>query len=97
MKINVRFFASLRELLGKKRESLEFTSCNEITVENALKRLTGLYGSEFTEYVLDRKTGEIQSYLTLLVNGRAVNSLGGKKAKLVNGDVLAILPPVGGG
>ncbi len=97
MKVSVRFFAALRELIGKKAESIEFPDGKEVTVENVLERLAELYGKDFVEYVFDRKTGEIQSYLTLLVNGRSITTLDGLKTMLTDGDVLAILPPVGGG
>lgn len=97
MKVSVRFFAALRELVGKKAESLTFPDREEVTVGNVLKRLAELYGEDFVEYVFDRKSGEIQSYLTLLVNGRSIATLDGLKTKLMDSDVLAILPPVGGG
>jgi len=97
LKLSVRFFAALRELIGKKEESLEFSDHEEVTVEKGLKRLAELYGKDFVEYVFDGKTGEIQSYLTPLVNGRSITTLDGLKTKLMDGDVLAILPPVGGG
>jgi len=97
LKVSVRFFAALRELVGKKVESLEFLNGEEATVERVLKRLVELYGKDFIEYVFDRETGDIQSYLTLLVNGRSITTLDGLRTRLTDGDVLAILPPVGGG
>jgi MoaD family protein len=89
----VRFFAALREIVGKKEELLEFQS-NEVTVENVLKRLTKLHGREFAEYIYDAQTNEVRSYLQMLVNEKSTITL---KAKLKDGDVLAIIPPVGGG
>jgi molybdopterin synthase sulfur carrier subunit len=97
LKVSVRFFTALRELVGKKAESLEFPDNEEITVEKGLKQLIERYGKDFVEYVFDRETGEIQTYLTLLVNGRSITTLDGFRTRLTNGDVLAILPPVGGG
>lgn len=97
MKVSIRFFASLRELVGKKVETLEFSDSEEVTVEDGLKRLSKSYGKDFIEYVFGEKTGEIKSYLTLLVNGKSIAVLDGLKTRLVDGDVLAILPPVGGG
>ena len=93
----MRFFAALRELVGKKVETLEFPNGEEVTVERVLKSLVELYGKDFIEYVFDRETGDIQGYLTLLVNGRSVTTLDGLRTRLTDGDVLAILPPVGGG
>ena len=97
LKVSVRFFAALRELVGKKVEHTEFSGGEEVTVEKVLKRLVELYGKDFIEYVYDQETGEIQSYLTLLVNGRSIATLEGMRTRLTDGDVLAILPPVGGG
>lgn len=93
----MRFFASLRELIGKKVEYIEFQDVEEATVEKVLKRLSEIYGKDFVEYVFERETGEIQSFLLLLVNGRSITTLEGLKTRIVDGDVLAILPPVGGG
>ncbi len=97
MKVSVRFFAALRELVGKKEESLTFRDDEEATVEKVLKRLTKLYDKDFSEYVFNGETGEIRSYLMLLVNGRSITALDGLRTKIGDGDVLAILPPVGGG
>jgi len=97
LKVSVRFFAALRELVGKKVEFLEFSDCEGVSVEKVLNRLAELHGTEFVDYVFNGKTREIQGYLTLLVNGRSITTLDGLKTRLMNGDILAILPPVGGG
>ena len=93
----MRFFAALRELVGKKIECVKFEDREEVTVEKVLKRLSEVYGKDFVEYVFDGRTGGIQSYLLLLVNGRSITVLDGLKTRLIDGDVLAMLPPVGGG
>jgi len=49
------------------------------------------------EYVYDGKTGEVKSFLQFLINGRSASALDGLDTKLEDGDVLAIIPPVGGG
>jgi len=97
LKVAVRFFAALRELIGKKVEFLEFSDSEDITVEKVFKRLNKLYKDKFIQYVFDEKTGEVKDYLTLLVNGRNITALNEMKTRLMDGDVLAILPPVGGG
>ncbi len=90
----MRFFAALREIVGKKEQMLEFQKDKDITIEKVLKRLTELHGKDFAEYVYDMQTGEVRSYLQLLVNEKSIMTL---KTKLKDGDVLAIIPPVGGG
>lgn len=93
----MRFFASLRELVGKKVEQIEFPNSEEVTVGKVLKRLSEVHGKDFVEYAFDGETGEIRGYLLLLVNGRSITSLEGLETRFLDGDILAILPPVGGG
>jgi len=95
MRVSVRFFTTLREIAGKKEETLEFPRGEKVTVSNVLGRLSKKYGKPFNEYVFDRKTGEVKGFLQLLVNGRSVSD--GTETELSNGDVLAIIPPVSGG
>lgn len=95
--MTVRFFASLRELVSKKMEVLEFTRGDVFTVEAALSRLSTIYGQEFSEFLFDGKAGGVRDHLTLLLNGRNIENLDGLKTQLMDDDVLAILPPVGGG
>ena len=95
MQVSVRFFTSLRELVGKKEQTLQFTQ-QTITMETALQTLTTQYGQAFNDYLFDQKTGHVKGFLQLLVNGKSVSS-DDLKIELHDGDVLAILPPVGGG
>ena len=93
----MRFFASLRELVGRKVEHIKFQNSREATVEKVLKHLSEIYGEDFIKYVFNGETGEVRSYLLLLVNGRSITVLDELETRLTDGDVLAILPPVGGG
>lgn len=97
MQVSVRFFTSLRELTGKKEETLKFRDGETVTVDKVLKRLAKRYGKSFVEYVYDSKSGEVKGFLQFLVNGRSASTLDGLDTKLADGDVLAIIPPVGGG
>ena len=97
MQVSVRFFTSLRELTGKREETLKFRDGETVTVDKVLKRLAKRYGKSFVEYVYDSKSGEVKGFLQFLVNGRSASTLDGLDTKLADGDVLAIIPPVGGG
>ncbi len=66
-------------------------------MENVLDELSRKYGAPFTEYVYDRKTQEVKGFLQFFINGKSASALKGKGSELRNGDVLAIVPPVGGG
>lgn len=97
LRVSVRFFTTLREITGKKEETLEFQRGETVTVSHVLKKLAERYGKGFVEYVYGSKTEEVKGFLQLLVNGRSVPSFNELDTKLVDGDVLAIIPPVGGG
>ena len=97
MQVKVRFFTSLREIVGKKEEALSFPEGEKITVDMVLKKLTEKYGNPFQEYIYDTKTSQPKGFLQFLVNGNSTSTLNGLETQLRDGDVLAILPPVGGG
>jgi molybdopterin synthase sulfur carrier subunit len=94
MKVEVRFFTSLREITGKKAEEIQLQSV--ITVEEMLNLLSEKHGEKFREYVYG-KEGKVQNFLSFLVNGRNINVLQGFGTELKPGDIIAIIPPVGGG
>ncbi len=97
MEVKVRFFTNLREIVGQREETLPFANGEKVTVDLVLKLLSKKYGAPFTGYVYDAKTGEPKNFLQFLINGTSASTLNGLETELKNGDVLAVLPPVGGG
>ena len=97
MEISVRFFTILREVTGKKEETIKFKTGETVTVNAIIERLAKEYGKSFTDYVFDRRTGEVKGFLQFLINGRSASTIRGLETKLADGDILAIIPPVGGG
>ena len=97
MQVKVRFFTSLREIVGKREEVLSFPEGEKVTVDAVLHALSQKYGKPFREYVYDAKTGKPKGFLQFLVNGNSTTTQNGLQTEFKDGDVLAILPPVGGG
>jgi len=95
MNITVKFFASLREITGKKDEV--FSLNDGLLVEDFIKILIDKYGPEFKYYIYDEEKKSLKQDIQFLINGRNVFTLNGLKTKLKDGDQIAILPPVGGG
>ena len=94
MKVTVKFFTTLREIVGKPQEEIELSEA--VTVDELLQKLGEKYGEKFTRYVYDEK-GKVRGYLHFLINGKSITTQQGLETKLKENDVLAILPPVGGG
>ena len=97
MEVKVRFFTSLREIANKREETLTYPAEEKVIVNTILKTLSQKYGAPFTEYVYNDETMQPKSFLQFLVNGKSTSTLNGLETELKDGDVLAILPPVGGG
>ena len=96
LNISVRFFTSLREITGKREELLQLPDEDIVTIERVLKVLSQKHGTQFVEYVFSKETGEVRGFLQFLVNGKNLEQKS-LQTVLKNDDVLAILPPVGGG
>jgi len=94
MKVEVKFFTRLREITAKKIETIQLQ--NSITVDELIILLAERYGKNFREYIYNKK-GKVQVFLSFLVNGRNINVLQGFDTELKEGDIIAIVPPVGGG
>ncbi len=96
MQVSIRYFTVLRELTGKKEEKLIFPENQKTTIKAVLKMLSEKYDKSFIDYVFDLD-GQVKGFLQFLINGTSATTLQGLETTLQEGDVLAILPPVGGG
>jgi len=95
LRVTVRYFATLREITGIREEQVELQ--NNAKAEELLNQLVRKHGSRFEEYVVEEKTGAVRAHILFLIDGTSLNSLGGLEARLTDGCVVAIMPPVGGG
>ncbi len=95
LKINVRLFAAVRELVGAHEETLELPEGG--TVENLLDLLVQRHGKPFRDYIYNEKNGELRRSIQILVGDKPTSALNGLSTVLTDGCILAIIPPVGGG
>ena len=94
MNVKIKFFTSLREITGNKMVNLQLK--NKISVDQLLFLLLEKYGQKFRDYVYNQE-GKVQDFLSFLINGKNINNLQGFNTVLKEGDIIAVLPPVGGG
>ena len=95
MKVRVRYFTTLRELAGFSEEELEVGDVSTLT--DLVRRIAEKYGEEASSYLYVDETGNIDPTMQFLVNGVSIRSLQGFKTRLADGDIVAVIPPIGGG
>jgi len=95
MKVKARYFAHVREIVGKSEETFDVPSGT--TAQAFLTMLSQKYGEAFRDYVFSKESDEPSPNVNFLLNGKNVNTMKGTETILYEGSSFAILPPVGGG
>jgi molybdopterin synthase sulfur carrier subunit len=93
MELELRFFATFREVVGQKTLEREFE--DGATVGEVLLTLESAYTGLEDDLVDD--AGDLQPNLNILKNGREVLHMEGTETVLEDGDTLSVFPPVAGG
>ena len=96
MKITVKSFLTLRQVMGNQTEfEMEIA---DITIGELLNQLCDRFGEGLVAQVFDRDTKEVSHLLRVLVNGRHYTTLPDQlNTRLEDGDEVALFPPVVGG
>ncbi len=85
----------MRELARASEEDIDMKDGS--TLANLIEKIALKYGEEAFNYLYDKKSGRIDPSIQFLVNGTGIRNLQGTMTKLQNKDVVAIIPPIGGG
>ena len=94
MKVIIKYFAMIRDMTGHKDDTLNFYK--ETSIKRMLSDLCDMYGEDFKRVVCSEDES-LRKGLILLLNGEAVNNDDLESKILMDRDVVAIMPPVGGG
>ena len=99
MWVTVRFYASLREFVGKEELKLDMTEGS--TLVDLLGTLTQMFGSRFEDV---RTKDPFEAFVkgdgvnpAILVNGRTIDPEVGLLSKLAEGDLVVIMPLMASG
>ncbi|MEM4446439.1 MAG: ubiquitin-like small modifier protein 1 [Candidatus Jordarchaeales archaeon] len=94
MKVRVKVFARLREILKNREVEVELSE--GATIKDLLLMLIKTYGRELEDYLFS-ENGNLREHFVIYINGIGMNEAGGVGRTLKDGDVIAILPPISGG
>jgi MoaD family protein len=92
MKITIRAFADYREIIGKE---MELVLSEEKTIGELLAELGDRHPNLRRE--MFAPTGELKEFINIFINGRNIAFLEDMATPLVDGDIIALFPPVAGG
>ena len=96
MELQLRFFATFREAVGKKEWTETFD--DDATVGDVLAALETEYDGLDGQLLEDGDDGAVvRPQLNVLKNGRNVVHMAGPETTLEDGDTLSVFPPVAGG
>ncbi|HWR24734.1 MAG TPA: MoaD family protein [Methanosarcina sp.] len=94
MKVNVKFLASIREIV--QAHEIQFELNPGDTVETLLELLESRFGADF-KAAIGKPFDDENPKIRVLVNGRDIDFLKGRKTELNEGDLVVLIPPVAGG
>jgi molybdopterin synthase sulfur carrier subunit len=94
VRIRVKFFGDLYEIVGTFRVELEIPT--GLTVRELVDLISHTFNPKFAEAVLD-KDGKLKGEYVVLINGKAIEWLDGLSTKLNDNDEVVFLPPAEGG
>jgi len=96
LRVKVRYFTTLRELAGNAEEEIEIGESSVLA--DLIDEVASKYGREARDYLYRKQEkAEVDPSIYLLINGMNARMLSGLKTRLRDGDVVAIIPPIGGG
>lgn len=94
--IHVGYFATIRELTGKKEENITREPAPE-TVLALMLDLCAAHGKQFRDFCMDVGGMSISRSVNILVNGRHIHHIREGDTPLKDGDDVSIFPLIGGG
>lgn len=96
MAVIVKFFANVRQLMGKEEVTLDLDPSKRYTIKDILREVTEAENKDLSTILLEVK-GESRGTVRVVLNGKEIRSLDGSEATIQNGDCITIFPLLAGG
>jgi MoaD family protein len=92
--VRIRFFGMLKEMIGKREESLQIE--DSASISDLIKLLSTKHGKRFAGFVFDQK-GSLREGFAFAVNGDSLSESKLESTKCRDVKEFVILPPISGG
>lgn len=94
VKVNVKFSVMFKDATGITATTVDVSG---ETVKDLIDALIKQFGPQFSERILDAKTGGVRRFINIFVNGKDIRNLQGSNTKLEEGAEVRLIPAVAGG
>jgi molybdopterin synthase sulfur carrier subunit len=96
MGVTVRFFANVRQSMGKEKVTLDLDPARRYTIKDILREILRSEDTDLS-FILQEVNGESRGAVRVVVNGKEIRSLEVSEASIKNGDRISIFPLLAGG
>ncbi len=90
MKVNVKFYATIKNIAGTAQTTVDTESG---TVGDVISALGTRYGDRFREEILN-PDGNLRQNVKVLINGLNIDKIAPLQNQVKEGDTLHIFPPI---
>jgi MoaD family protein len=91
----MKLFAHLRQAAGTNEVKIKIDE--QTTIKDILNKSIAIFGKDFESRLKDAKTGELAPFLIMIGNKEISSVRGDLNTKVMDGDEISLLEPVGGG
>jgi len=95
MKVRVRYFGFIRDMLKKREEEFELEE--EALLSDLLNKIVGIYGEPFKTEVYKPGEENVKTGFVVTVNGVLMGQLHGVDTRLNEGDSVILMTLMSGG
>jgi molybdopterin synthase sulfur carrier subunit len=96
MAVTVKFFANVRQVMGKQQVTMELDPSKSYTIKDVLREIAEAENKDLSTVLLEVQ-GESRGTVRVVVNGKEVRSIGEADAAIEDGDNITIYPLLAGG
>jgi molybdopterin synthase sulfur carrier subunit len=94
--INVRFFANVKQTMGKEGVTLNLDASKSYSIRDILREITKSENKELSTMLIEME-GKYRGVVRIVVNGEEIHFLDGLETKVQHGDRITIFPLLAGG